>query len=85
MHPNDENSYPSYLMDEDYWKDDLELKSTEGWSSSHATIHKDLSYKAFYRKLQKWNLPEGTIVNVSRCRTTKEWYEENFEIIIKKK
>lgn len=88
MHPNDEYSYPDYLEDEDYWKDDLELKGTEGWSSSRATINKDLSYKAFYRKLQKWNLPEGTIVNVSRCyrcRITKNWYQNNFKVVIKKK
>ena len=83
-----DNEYWSYLDDEDYWCCEKELKATNGWTSSHAHVNKDMSWKAIYRKLRKWNLPVGMQVNITRwfiCRHTNKRYAEDFTITIKNK
>lgn len=86
--PDNEDEYWSYLDDEDYWRCEKELRATDGWTSSLAHINRDMSWKAVYRKLCKWNLPEGMKVHITRwyiCRHTNKRYAEDFELIIKKK
>lgn len=62
--PND--SYVSYHDYNDVWLEceDMRNNSTRGWVSSEFRVRGYMSRKAIYRKLQKWNLPEGAMVTI---------------------
>ena len=88
LEDTNKNEYWYYLESQDYWCCDKELKIANGWTSSMAHVNKDMSWKAIYRKLCKWNLPEGMKVNITRwyiCRHTNKRYADDFELIIEKK
>lgn len=77
-----------YHENEDYWCCDKEPHMTEGWTSSCAHLKtKTYSPKAIFRKLQKWNLPENTIVTIYVGMVTRKGkrYCYDFDLKIKKK
>lgn len=86
--PND--SYISYHDYNDVWLayEDMRNNSTEGSVSSEFRVRGFMSRKAIYRKLQKWNLPEGTIVTIEyNCRVKFDdgLYGHEYKTIIRRK
>lgn len=82
---NDETWW--YHENEDYWCSDTEMHMTHGWTSSCAHLKsKTYSPKAIFRKLKKWNLPEGAIAKVTIILIThnNKRYFVDFELNIKK-
>lgn len=82
---NDETWW--YHENEDYWCPDTEMHMTHGWTSSCAYLKsKTYSPKAIFRKLKKWNLPEGAIAKVAIILIThnNKRYFVDFELNIKK-
>lgn len=50
----------------DYWYNDNEVYTPEGmWVSNTATLHGKLTKRSLARKLKKWNLPKGTVLQFS--------------------
>lgn len=60
--PND--NYIWYYSDNDYWASSNDLKNNTGNSSSHFHYSGYIKPKTLFRKLQKWDLPEGSKVHV---------------------
>lgn len=86
--PND--SYISYHDYNDVWLayEDMRNNSTKGSISSEFHVKGFMSRKAIYRKLQKWNLPEGTIVTIeysSRVKFDVGLYGTAYKTIIRRK
>lgn len=83
---NDETWW--YHENEDYWCSDDEMHMTHGWTSSCAHLKsKTYSPKPIFRKLKKWNLPEGAIAKVTVILIThnNKRYFIDFELKLKKK
>lgn len=75
-----------YYHDFDYFFEDNDLKNCCGSSSSCYSINKYLPRKTLFRKLQKWDLPEGSIVRVDYIfKYTRKGptFAETFKLIIK--
>lgn len=50
----------------DYWYNDSEVYTPKGmWTSNTATLRGKLTKRSIARKLKKWNLPKGTVLQFS--------------------
>lgn len=80
--------YGWYKEEYDYWKSDDELANSGGSSSSHCMIKGKPKFKTLYRRLQKWDLPKGTIVTFCFWATRKTEgyrYHDSFKVVIKER
>lgn len=75
-----EPSHMWYNEDEDMWYDDLECRPI---TSNVANCYGNISIRKLKRMLNKWNLPEGTVVNFSGMY--KRYVQKEFNVTIKKK
>lgn len=83
-----DGSYGWYKEKNDYWEHDDELANSGGDSCSHCMINGNPKFKTLYRRLQKWDLPKGTIVTFDFWATHKTEgyrYHDIFKVVIKER
>ena len=83
-----DGSYGWYKEKNDYWKSDDELANSGGNGCSHCMIKGNPKFKTLYRRLQKWDLPKGTVVTFDFWATHKTVgyrYHDRFKVVIKER
>jgi hypothetical protein len=83
-----DDNFVWYYPDHDYWASRNDLKNNTGNSSSSYHCRGYMKPKTMFRKLQKWDLPEGSKIHVSywlRYTAHGPTFMEEFDLVIKKK
>lgn len=83
-----DDNFVWYYSGNDYWASHNDLKNNIGNSSSHYHYHGYMKPKTIFRKLQKWNLPEGSKVHVEyfyKYTPKGPRYCDKFNLTIKKR
>lgn len=79
-----DDMYPDYHVADDYWTHSQELRRNKDYITNRA--HFDYtSRKAIFRKIQKWNLPENSVVHVEYWfNIGKNRYMDKYVLTVKK-
>lgn len=81
-----DDKYPNYDENRDYWRSHNDLRGDIG--RSYFYYKRFMKPKTLFRKLQKWDLPEGSIVHVElMCKYTPKGplFSNEFDLIIRKR
>ena len=83
-----DDRYIWYYYDHDCWVSNNDLKNSTGNSSSHYHYQGYMKPKTIFRKLQKWDLPEGSKVHVLyffKYSARGPRFVEEFDLVIRKR
>lgn len=83
-----DDSHVWYEEDKDFWKSRDDLSNDGNCSSSCCVIEGNKKFKYLFRRLQKWDLPKGSVVTFDFCATHKKKkcrFHDRFSIVIGEK